>query len=287
MPATLVALGARKRGGDALLQLAQHLVAHDYQPVVDQITARNVGVRACKAVGIEMREPGRGRRPVLAVALGGDGSFIAHAARYAPFGVPLIGVNLGQVGFLADIPAKKMEKTIIAVLEGHHNDELRVMLTVEHLRADKVLNRFTVINDVVVDRGSSSIVALELAVNRNRSIHLRGDGVIFATPGGSTAYNMAAGGPIIMPNAGCIAMTPLNPFSLTQRPLVFSATNRFTVEVVGTTPARLLPDGIASDQLLPGDKVKIGAHRSMMTLRHPSTYNYFDTLREKLYWRYD
>lgn len=287
MPAQpIVALGARKRGVQALLTLARHLLTLNHQPVVDAKTQRSVGARRIAAAGIKLREPGVGRAPVLAIALGGDGAFIQHAALYAPYGVPLIGVNFGKVGFLADIPASEMERTITAVLRGKYTDEQRVMLAVEHLRGDKVRSHYTVINDIVIDRGSKGIIDLEVTVERNRSIHLRGDGVIFATPGGSTAYNMAAGGPIIMPAAGCIAMTPLSPFSLTHRPLVFSTSAKFLVEVTGSY-ALLLPDGQDGGNLNQGDQVRISTHRRKMTMRHSQDYNYFTKLRDKLFWRHD
>ncbi|MBF2734784.1 MAG: NAD(+)/NADH kinase [Betaproteobacteria bacterium AqS2] len=279
-----VALAARIRGRDALIQIAQVLRELDHDPVVDETSAASIGAKACREHGIKVRRPDARPRPVLAIALGGDGSFIQMAGRYAPQQVPLIGVNLGRVGFLADIPHHKMRPGIEAVLKGRYRDEMRIMLAAEHWRGGRRLSAHTVINDAVIDRGASaSLISMAVHIDRQASFELRADGLVVSTPSGSTAYSMSAGGPIITPDCRVIAMTPINPHSLTHRPLVFDDQRR--IEVRALSEARLSADGGEPLELRPEDTVVIKAHQKQMTMRHPIGYDYFDTLRTKLYWR--
>lgn len=279
-----VALAARIRGRDALIQLAQVLRELDHVPVVDETSAASIGRPACRRHGIKVRRPDARPRPVLAVALGGDGSFIQMAGRYAPQQVPLIGVNLGRVGFLADIPHLEMRPGIEAVLKGRYRDEKRIMLVAERWRGRRRLSSHTVVNDAAIDRGAGgSLINLAVHIDRRASFELRADGLVVSTPGGSTAYSMSAGGPIITPDCKVMAMTPINPHSLTHRPLVFDDQRR--IEVRALSPARLSADGGEPLDLRPGDAVVVKAHQKQMTMRHPLGYDYFDTLRSKLYWR--
>ncbi len=279
-----IVLAPRKRGVDRVVELADHLRSLSYTPSIDKETASVLTKQVCAKHGIDVRAPGDKPPPLLAVALGGDGSFIHAANLYAVHGIPLIGVNLGNVGFLADVPATVMIKEITAVLGGHYRDEQRIMLKVEHTRNKKVLFAGLVINDVVIDRGEmAALIRLDIAIDGRSSFELRADGLVFATPGGSTAYSISAGGPIITPDLGCIALTPLNPFSLTHRPLVFSTQRSFVVELLQNS-ARLILDGQVTNQLKPGDQVSVSTHQQHLTVRHPDSYNYFKTLREKLYW---
>ena len=281
-----VALVARARGGSALLALAAELQAQGYIPTVDQAVSTNVGLSDCRRVGIVIDKPHSRTKPVLAVALGGDGCFIQMAVRYAPRGIPLVGVNLGKVGFLADIKHSRMALEIRDVLAGRYIDEQRIMLEIEHRRRNRVIGKQTVINDVVIDRGEvGTLINLDVSIDAKHMFQLRGDGVILSTPGGSTAYNMSAGGPIITPDCACITLTPLNPYSLTHRPLVFNTDRKFSLKV--DNQARLVPDGLRWPRLRNGDVIHIHRHRKFMTVRHPKSYSYFSTLREKLYWRHE
>ena len=282
-----IALYARKRGMAKILELADSLHEQSYTPTTDKDTSATLGAAVCRKHHIIVRKPGTQPLPLLAVSLGGDGAVIRTANLYAAYGVPLIGVNLGNVGFLADVPAMEMAKDIFAVLGGRYSDEHRVMLYVKHFRQRKELSAGMVINDVVIDRGdAANLIQLSVAVDGRDSFELRADGLIFATPGGSTAYSMSAGGPIITPDSGCIAVTPLNPFSLTHRPLVFSTQRNFAVTLL-KNDARLILDGQVMSRLKLGDGVTISTHHQYLTVRHPHGYDYFGTLREKLYWSYN
>lgn len=279
-----VALGARFRGLTALKELAVRLRSEGYRPTVARDVARRLGKQERDAAGIKVRNPDARPRPVLAVALGGDGSFIQTASDYAVRDVPVVGINLGRVGFLADIDSRLMHETVMDVLSGRFHDEQRILLEVSHRRKNRVLGRQVVINDAVIDRGElGTLIDLDVMIDGKHAFQLRGDGVIVSTPGGSTAYNIAAGGPIVTPDCSCVVLTPLNPFSLTHRPIVFSTSRRFTFSAFGKS--KLVTDGQSTFELRAGDRVDLRAHRKQMTVRHPRGYDYFDALREKLYWR--
>ena len=281
-----VALGARYRGLPALQELALRLREEGFRPTVEQRVARRLGKATCVKSGLTVREPSARPRPVLAVALGGDGSFIKMASLYAVKDVPMVGINLGRVGFLADINSRTMSETVLDVLSGKFRDETRNILEVRHRRGGSLVSRQIVINDVVIDRGDvGTLIDLEVSVDGEHAFQLRGDGMIVSTPGGSTAYNLAAGGPIVTPDSSCTVLTPLNPYSLTHRPIVFNTECRFTIKVVSRS--RLVPDGQVTQELEAGDLIDVRTHAKQMTVRHPQSYDYFDTLREKLYWRHD
>lgn len=280
----LVALETRSRGKAALYKLAKALSAAGFTPAVAPATARVLDAARCRKAGILVAKPGARPKPELAVALGGDGCFIQLAARYAPYALPLIGVNLGRVGFLADIPHDNMVEDILEVLAGKYADEKRIMLDCKLHRGGRVLEKFTVINDLVIDRGNiGTLINLDIAIDDNHGYDLRSDGLVISTPGGSTAYNMSAGGPIITPDCASITMTPLNPYSLTQRPLVFNIGRVFKIGI--TDRGRLVPDGDVLMSLRKGDVVSVRNHSRSMTVRHPLGYDYFDILRNKLSWR--
>ena len=280
-----VALVTRSRGIEALIQLASHLQENNYHIVVEETTAQAIGKAKCKKLNFAIRKPHAKPKPILAVSIGGDGSFIQTASLYVHFGIPLIGVNIGQVGFLADIGMNTMKQDILNVLNGEYRDEQRIIFEVKHRRKNKVINTFTVINDVVIDRGDlSTLINLAIKVDKNKTFYLRADGVVVCTPGGSTAYNLSAGGPIITPDSECITVTPLNPFSLTHRPLVLNDSCKIAIEIINI--GRLIPDGKTIAELKEKDIITISNHQQKMTMRHPRSYDYFDTLREKLYWRH-
>ena len=279
-----VALGARFSGLDALTKLALRLNDDGFRPTVESEVAKRLGKTACKKAAISIREPGASPKAAMAIALGGDGSFIQVASRYAVRGIPMVGINLGRVGFLADINHKAMADTVKEMLAGHYRDELRIILEVKHYRKKRLVLSRVVINDVVIDRGDvGTLIDLDVSIDKEQAFQLRGDGVIVSTPGGSTAYNIAAGGPIVTPDCSCMILNPLNPYSLTHRPIVFNSSRRFTFRIVGKS--RLVLDGQKMCGLEPKDIIEVKNHGKQMIVRHPIGYDYFGTLREKLYWR--
>ncbi len=278
-----IVLAARKRGAALLLRLAAHLRRRGCEPLIERATARLIGSARLAKEKLAVFDPGKSPAPAFAIALGGDGSYIHTATEMAALGVPVTGVNLGKVGFLTDIAAESMLEEIDEMLEGSYRDEERLMLNMRHLRKGAAIAEDAAINDIVISRGEfSTLMSLDIEIDGRHRFQVRADGIVVATPGGSTAYGMAAGGPIIAPGSDCIGLIPLNPHSLTQRPLVLSANASLAIIPVGNS--RLHLDGRLSGKARTDDRIEIARHSRRLTVRHPLGYDYYATLHAKLFW---
>jgi NAD+ kinase len=221
----------------------------------------------------------------LAIVVGGDGSLIACARVMAEHGVPLVGVNLGRLGFLTDIPADAAAAAVDAVVAGEFTPENRLLLAGAVRRADKTLMTALAVNDVVVSRGAvGSMIEFAVTVDGEFIYTLRADGLIVATPTGSTAYALSAGGPILHPALSAIALVPISPHTLSNRPIALRSTSRIEVTLVRGQDARANFDVQTHYQLEPGDVVAVQAAPKPATLLHPRGYRYFSMLRQKLRW---
>ena len=221
----------------------------------------------------------------LAIVLGGDGTMLSVARRLAPNDVPLIGVNLGRLGFLTDIPVARMEPTLAAMLDGHYTEERRTLLAVALARTDGTTASAPALNEVVVNRGGlGSMIECAVEIDGRFVYAMRADGVIVATPTGSTAYALSTGGPIIAPEVPAFALVPIAPHALTHRPI--AVPDRATIEITVSQgrDAAVHCDGQAHFELAEGDRVI--ARRAPHTARflHPEYHDYFAMLREKLHW---
>jgi NAD+ kinase len=222
----------------------------------------------------------------LMVAVGGDGTLL-HAARHvAARDVPLLGVNRGRLGFLTDISPEYMLQAIDAILAGDYLEERRAMLAAK-LGGSQNPEPLLAVNDVVLQKGETghmldfTTVVDGVYVNTHR-----GDGLIVATPTGSTAYALSCGGPIIQPNVSALVMVPICPHTLSDRPLVLPATSSVRVSLERDThgPAHVVCDGEALAKLSGGETVTISLATQTVTLLHPRDYNYYELLRSKLNW---
>jgi len=222
----------------------------------------------------------------LVVAVGGDGTLL-HAARHvAGREVPLLGVNRGRLGFLTDISPEHMLQAIDAILAGDYLAERRSMLAAR-LAGRPDDEALLAVNDVVLQKGETgrmldfTTVVDGVYVNTHR-----GDGLIVATPTGSTAYALSCGGPIIQPNVNAFVMVPICPHTLSDRPLVLPSTStiRVTLEQDTHSPAHVMCDGEALAKLDAGETVTLSLATQTVTLLHPRDYNYYDLLRSKLNW---
>jgi NAD+ kinase len=227
---------------------------------------------------------GLGERIELLVVLGGDGTLL-HGASLVPDGrVPVLGVNLGTLGFLVPFAPSDARSALEAALDGKLEVEDRMRLVVRLWRDGQVTERLG-LNDAVISQGSMArLVELAAALDGQRIATYKADGLIISTPTGSTAYNLAAGGPILTPGQSSIAITPICPHTLTHRPLVVPATATITVEVPGAAAGILLTvDGQWAAQLARGDRVEVAASSAPLRL-YRSAKPYFEILREKLSW---
>jgi NAD+ kinase len=221
----------------------------------------------------------------LAVVVGGDGTLIASARLMAEKGVPLVGVNLGRLGFLTDIPADGLEAAMVAILEGEFTREERTLLSGAVRRGARTLFSTLAMNDIVVSRGAmGSMIEFAVTVDGEFIYSLRADGLIVATPTGSTAYALSAGGPILHPALLAIALVPISPHTLSNRPIAIRSTSRVEVTLVRGLDARANFDVQAYWQLEPGDVVSVSAAERPAILLHPKGYRYFSMLRQKLRW---
>ena len=224
-------------------------------------------------------------RADLCIVVGGDGTLISSARLMAERGVPLVGVNLGRLGFLTDIPADGLESAIESVLDGEFISEQRMLLAGAVKREGKKAFSALAMNDVVVSRGAvGSMIEFAVTVDGEFIYTLRADGLIVATPTGSTAYALSAGGPILHPALQAIALVPISPHTLSNRPVAIRSTSKVEITLVRGEGSRANFDVQAHFELEPGDVVTVSASPKPATLLHPKGYRYFSMLRQKLRW---
>jgi NAD+ kinase len=222
----------------------------------------------------------------LMLVLGGDGTMIATARMIADQEVPVIGVNYGGLGYLAEFRIEELYTGLEAVLSGNYRLDKRVMLEVELRRDDDLLTSNRVLNDVVINKSAlARIIEIETYFNRQFVNSFRADGLIVSTPTGSTAYNLSAGGPMIFPSMNAVVITPICPFTLSNRPIVVPDNSEIELRLkTDHEEVALTLDGQVGFPLKIGDLVVIRKSRTTFNLVQPSNRNYFDVLRDKLRW---
>jgi len=221
----------------------------------------------------------------LAVVVGGDGSLLAAARELVGRKVPVVGVNLGRLGFMTDIGHENMREGIGAILDGQYTIEERALLDAEIFRGAKSQLRTIALNEAVVGKGAQGrLIEFALSIDGEFVYRLRGDGVIVATPTGSTAYALSAQGPILHPAVPALALVPLNPHTLSARPVSVSDRSVIEITVVSSLDARAYFDGIALADMAEGDRLVLKRSADVVRFVHPPGYRYFATLREKLRW---
>jgi len=221
------------------------------------------------------------------VVLGGDGTLLGAVRRVGRFGVPILGVNLGGMGFLTGIPLNKLYPVIELLLAEGLQKEGRVLLEVEIIREGREFRRFQVLNDMVINKGTlARIIDLEVTINGEFLTTFRADGLIVSTPTGSTAYNLSAGGPILYPTMEAFVLTPICPFTLTNRPILLPDTSVIEIKLGEESEERVVLtfDGQVGFDFHYGDLVIIKKSRRSIHLFTPPGYNYFEILRTKLMW---
>jgi NAD+ kinase len=228
-----------------------------------------------------------GHRIDLAVVAGGDGTMLHVARRMAPHGVPLIGVNLGRLGFLTDIPTERMQIDLAHILDGEFETEARILIEAEVVRDGKVLHIANALNDAVINKGGlARLIEFETWVDGEFVNSTRADGIIIATPTGSTAYALSAGGPILHPTLPALVIVPICPHTLSDRPLAVSSDSRIEI-VMSTTSqqsAHVTFDGQTSFALHDQDRIRVRRAAQPAILIHPKRRNHYEVLRVKLGW---
>ena len=222
-------------------------------------------------------------RSDLVVVLGGDGTLLGLARTVAMHNVPLLGINLGRLGFLADISLNKMVASLRAVQRGEYITDNRAVLEVSTESEPEI--GIWALNDVSIGKGESgSLIQMKVTIDGEFAYNLRSDGLVVSTPTGSTAYALSAGGPIIAPGVDCILLVPVCPHSLSNRPIVISGTSKIEIELIEAIDARVHIDSHTHLNIGEGGRLRIEVATPRVRLVHPSGHDYFGTLREKLHW---
>ncbi len=263
-----------------------HLCARDLNILVsNQLPAPSAPARQAAVEDAELPA-----NADLVIAVGGDGTML-YAARYASqHNVPVMGINRGRLGFLADILPEDIQDSVDAVLNGDYAQEARMLLHAEILRAGETLCSGVAVNDIVIKRCETArMLEYRTAVDGRYVNTHGGDGFIAATPTGSTAYALSVGGPIMVPHLNAIVLAPICPHTLADRPIVISGQSVTEVQLVENhgADADVSGDGERIGSLAVGDTLRITAAADTVKLIHPPGYDYYEVLRNKLYWGRD
>ena len=282
----LIAKDGLQKASSVLGELAVWLEARHVEPVFETDTARLAGVPT------NLRTVSRDELPRacdLIVALGGDGTLIGVAGRIAAAGtdVPILGVNFGSLGFLTEITLDELHDALQATLDGRATIESRTMLAARTMRANAPFADHIVLNDIVLTKATlSRIIEIEVRVGDAPVTQVRADGLIIASPTGSTAYNLAAGGPIVHPAVDAMVLTPIAPHTLTNRPVVISGASEVRARPIMEDHDEVFVtfDGQSGFPLRPGDHVTVRRAPRPVRIVKSAHRSYFDVLREKLKW---
>jgi NAD+ kinase len=221
----------------------------------------------------------------LTVVLGGDGTMLAIGRQLAGSNVPLVGINMGRLGYMTDIPIQDVGTVLPKIIAGDYEADTRTLLDAVVIRDQKEINRALALNDVVVNRsGISGMVGLSVSVNGSFMYNQRSDGLIVSTPTGSTAYALSAGGPILHPRVAGFLLVPIAPHSLSNRPIVLPEDVTISIEVVDGHEVIVNFDMQSLTKLQSGDTIEVSQSTKTISLLHPRAHSDYKTLREKLHW---
>ncbi|MEW5770529.1 MAG: NAD kinase [Pseudomonadota bacterium] len=265
----------------SLFRLADFLQARGYTVLLTCHTAET-----CDIKGFQTRTLNEiGHESDLAIVMGGDGTILNIARSLVDAQIPLIGINQGRLGFLADVSLDTMFSTLEEMLAGEFVAEDRIMLEASVERADDVLIAAYAFNDVVVSKSTlGRLIEFEVYIDNQFVYSQRADGLVVSTPTGSTAYALSAGGPILHPTLEAVAMVPICPHTLSARAIAVNSRSEIEINLIHADDARVHFDGQRHADLKVGDRVVIRRARNTMKLLHPEGHNYYDTLRQKLHW---
>jgi NAD+ kinase len=273
------ASGASSR--QAIKDIAHFLHAQGCEVVFEHDTAHNMGITDYPMLDVT----GIGAQCDLALVVGGDGTMLGIGRQMAHLGVPLIGINQGRLGFITDIPFGNFAATLAPMLRGEYEEDQRSLMQARVMRDGRCVFDALAMNDVVVNRGATSgMVELRVEVDGHFVANQRADGLIIATPTGSTAYALSAGGPMLHPSTPGWVLVPIAPHTLSNRPIVLSHTSEIAIEIVSGRDASANFDMQSLATLMHGDRIVVRRSEHSVRFLHPKGWTYFDTLRHKLHW---
>jgi NAD+ kinase len=264
-----------------LEEIAHFLVGQGMEVSLERETALNTGIADFNALNpVEL-----GKQCDMAVVVGGDGTMLGIARQLARFNLPMVGINQGRLGFITDIPVGHYAEALAPIIAGDYEEERRTMLEGTVFRDEQKIFDGFAMNDVVVNRSATaSMLEVKVDIGTEFVANLRADGVIIASPTGSTAYALSAGGPILHPGIGGWLLVPIAPHDLSNRPIVLPDTLDILLEVVNGRDASVNFDMQSLASLLPGDRIVVRRSRHQVRFLHPQGWSYYATLRRKLRW---
>lgn len=271
--------GAHSR--QALEDIANFLLDLGCDVFIEAETASNMGMSRHATLEIE----DIGKQCDLCLVVGGDGTMLGVCRQLAPYKVPLIGINQGRLGFITDIPLGHYKTVLAPMLAGAFEEDQRSLIQGRVLRDGECVFSALAVNDVVVNRGASSgMVELRMEVDGHFVANQRADGLIIASPTGSTAYSLSAGGPLMHPAIDGWVIVPIAPHTLSNRPIVLTSAGEIAVEIVAGRDASASFDTQSLASLMHGDRIVVTRSAHKVRFLHPKGWSYFDTLREKMHW---
>jgi NAD+ kinase len=266
---------------EPLLRLGEFLAGRGVKVLIDRLTASHIGDSKYPVLVLEEI----GRQADLAIVLGGDGTMLNIARTLAPCDVALVGVNQGRLGFLTDISIDTMIETIGTILDGKYVTEERMLLAAEVFSKEQSVFNVLAFNDAVVSKGiKGSMIEFETRIDGKFLYTLRSDGLIVATPTGSTAYALSSGGPIIHPALSAMALVPICPHTFSSRPIVISSDSVVEIIISSAADARVYFDSHSRFDLHEQDRVMVRRYGHTIRLLHPVGHDYYNMLRAKLHW---
>jgi NAD+ kinase len=264
-----------------LEDVAQFLATQGCEVFLERETALSSGIGGYTALDV----PQIGQTCDLVMVVGGDGTMLGMGRRIAQYGVPLIGINQGRLGFITDVPLGGFREALGPMLAGQYEEDHRTVMQASVTRDGQLVFEATAMNDVVVNRGATSgMVELRVEVDGHFVANQRADGLIVASPTGSTAYALSAGGPLLHPSNPGWVLVPIAPHTLSNRPIVLPDAAEVTVELVSGRDASANFDMQSLASLLIGDRITVKRSQHRVRFLHPRGWTYFDTLRKKLHW---
>jgi NAD+ kinase len=267
-----------------LTNVCAYLREQNYHVFVEQGSAQFVYDSADVNIGSMTQ---LGEECDVVIVLGGDGTFLAAARDIVASNIPLIGVNLGRLGFLVDISPDRLTQTLTQILSGNYTQEQRYLLRAKILRNEHVIHEETAVNEVAIHRWMTpSMIEIVTKIDGVFLNSQRSDGLIIATPTGSTAYSLSAGGPILYPSLNALVLVPLNPHTLSNRPIVIHDSAEIEISFCQREQINALVtcDHVEIPDVLISDKILITKEPLPITILHPAGHDFFDILRSKLNW---
>ena len=261
--------------------IARFLIRQGLEVSLEHDTALNTGITDHGALNAAQI----GQQCDIAVVVGGDGTMLGIARQLARFGTPLVGINTGRLGFMTDVAIGQYAEALAPMLAGDYEEERRTMLEGGVWRDGEGIFEGFAMNDVVVSRGpTSSMVELKVNIGADNVTNLRADGLIVASPTGSTAYALSAGGPILHPGIAGWVLVPIAPHDLSNRPIVLPDAGEISIEIVAGRDASVNFDMQSLASLLHGDRISVRRSLHQVRFLHPRGWSYYATLRGKLHW---